>query len=54
MRHNQYVNKNTHKDKLGMVGFTLQNWLCRNANARHFLLKSCDMVSENIRNEKFT
>ena len=44
MRHNQYESKKSTQDKLGMVGLSLQNWLCRNANARPFFIyKSCDM-----------
>lgn len=36
MRHNQNEYTKFTQDKLGVVGLSYQNWLCRNTNARLF------------------
>lgn len=39
MRHNQNEYTKFTQDKLGVVGLSYQNWLCRNTNARLFFTK---------------
>lgn len=47
MRHNQNEYTKFTQDKLGVVGLSYQNWLCRNTNARLFFTsKCCDMSNQ--------